>query len=43
MIFNDVIFNDVIFNEMKMNLILLDRFPLVARRIDFERIKRGSN
>ena len=27
----------------KMNIILLDRFPLVARRIDHERIKKGSN
>ena len=27
----------------KMNLILLDRSPLVARMIDFERIKKGAN
>ena len=27
----------------KMNIILLDRFPLVARRMDHERIKKGSN
>ena len=27
----------------KMNIILLDIFPLVARRMDYERIKKGNN
>ena len=27
----------------RMNIILLDRFPLVVRRMDYERLKRGNN
>ena len=27
----------------KMNLILLDRFPLLSRRIDHEKIKKSNN
>ena len=27
----------------RMNIILLDRFPLVVRRMDYERLKKGNN
>ena len=27
----------------KMNIILLDRFPLLGRRIDHEKIRKGNN